>query len=211
MTGRQKRIVAALAAVNALVIPILVVLVARFSGPSLSPLPTPAAERINTSPAQALDEAATPTLEPADREACQWWATQMLAQAGLGGGVALIPDGLLRFEIVYPLAPGQTVEDAAQSAWTAFDIALVLLEQGQGRPGRDAACDVFTRVEITILPFRPSPGTDLSELDRTTDYVEAQINANVDADDLVAFHAGELSEDEFIERVTYSVSSVDDE
>jgi hypothetical protein len=224
MTWRQKRIVVALVAANALIIPILVVFATRFPNPPLSPLPTPAAERINTSLPQALDEAPAPTLEPAAREACQWWAAQMLAQAGLGGTVALIPDGLLRFEIIYSLGPGQTVEDAAQSAWMAFDIALVLLEQGRGqeRLGRDATCADFTRIEIMILTLRPSPGADLGEFDHTVEAsstpdgadaapIEAQINANVGVEDLVAFDAGELGQDEFIERVTYSVSPVDDE
>ena len=73
-----------------------------------------------------------------------------------------------------------------------------------------------------ILTLRPSPGVGLGEFDRTVetsstpgrvdvDDIEAQINANVGVEDLMAFGAGELSEEEFIERVSYSVGPVDDE
>ena len=37
-----------------------------------------------------------------------------------------------------------------------------------------------------------------------------RISASVSAADLAAFSAGELSEDEFIDRVTYAISENDD-
>jgi len=137
-----------------------------------------------------------------------------LAQAGLGGTVALIPDGSLRFEIASILAPGQTADEAAQSVWTAFDVALALQEQ-------KSECATFTQIEVTILAVRPSPSTRPpsvppnlgGEVGRTGAHDEAhssqtntQISASVSAADLVAFSVGELSEEAFIERVTYNVS-----
>jgi len=104
--------------------------------------------------------------------------------------VALTPDGPLRLRITYPLARGQTVDEAAQSVWTAFDVALALQEQA-------AECAIFTAVEITILVRNGQPDT--------------QIDASVSVEDLVAFHAGELSEDAFIERVTYTTSAIRNE
>lgn len=108
----------------------------------------------------------------------------MLAQAGLGGTVVLTSDGLLRFEIVYSLPPGETADEAAQLVWIAFDVALALQE-------RVDECHSFTQVEATILAQSSQTNT--------------QISASVSAADLVAFGAGELSEDEFIERVAYSI------
>jgi hypothetical protein len=108
----------------------------------------------------------------------------MLAQAGLGGTVTLSTNGALIFEITYPLAPDQTTDDAAQETWTAFDIALALHEQG---------CPTFTQVEVTILTHH------------------SQINASVSTSDLIAFASDELSQDQFIERVTYIHSTVHNE
>jgi hypothetical protein len=122
-----------------------------------------------------------PTLPP---DNCQWQATQLLAQAGLSGIVMLTTDGPLTFEITYPLAPDQTTDDAAQETWTAFDIALALHEQG---------CPTFTQVQVTILTNH------------------SQINASVSTSDLIAFGAEELSQDKFIERVTYTHSTTHDE
>jgi len=114
---------------------------------------------------------------------CQWQAAQHLAQAGLGGTVTSSPDGVLLFEITHTLAPGQTANDAAQLVWTALDVVLALDRAGE--------CGSFTQVEITILA--------------QGDQVATRVSARVSAADLAAFGAGELSEDEFIERVTYMV------
>jgi len=166
MTLRQKHIVAILAIADILVIVALVVLLTRPPGTSPSPHSRPQAP-------SAL------------QQACQWRATQLLADAGLGGTATLTPDGPLQLRISYPLAPGQTVDEAAQSAWPAFDVALALHE-------RAAECAIFTIVEITILAHNDQPDT--------------RIDASVSVEDLAAFHAGELSEDAFIERVTYTTN-----
>ena len=115
---------------------------------------------------------------------CQWQATQRLAQAGLAGTVTLIPNGPLRFEIIYPPDPQDSYIEsglAAQSVWTAFDIATGVLSG----PLQQEECPTFTRVEVTIFVH------------------STQIHASVRTPDLVAFSAGELSEAEFIKRVTY--------
>ncbi len=166
MTQKQRRIIAALAVANTIVILALVVLVMRPSGtsPSLPP------------------HFHTPTLP---QGTCQWKATQLLAQAGLGGTVALTPGGPLRFEIAYSLAPGQTADEAAQLVWAALDVALAL-DEGE--------CGSFTQVEVTILARGVQADT--------------QVNASVSAADLVAFGAGELSEDEFVERVVYTTTAL---
>jgi len=183
MTSKQRRIIAALAAANTIVILALVVLVTRLSGTRPVPLP----------PSHTPTLLHTPTSQ---QETCQWKATQLLAQAGLGGTVALAPDGPLRFEITYPLAPGQVPEEAAQLVWTAFDVALALDElagSGEQEAGskNEDTCGSFTQVEVTIL----AQGIQ----------TDTQISATVSAADLAAFGAGELSEDEFIERVVYTI------
>jgi len=167
MTPKQKRIVATLVIADIAVILMLVVLTTRPAGDRPSPPPP----------------SHTP---PFSQQTCEWRATQLLAQAGLGGTVTLTPDGLLRFGITYPLAPHQTADDAAQLVWTAFDIALALREQ-------EEACAAFSQVEVTVLAH--------------DDQTNTQISASVSTTDLIAFGAGELSEAEFIARVTYDRSA----
>ena len=168
MNPKQKRIVGILVITNVVVILILVALTTRQTPSSRAHIPIPI-------------RPPRPTLPPDD---CQWQATQLLAQAGLGGTVMLTTNEALAFEITYPLTPGQTADDAAQETWTAFDIALALHEQG---------CPSFTRVEVTILAHH------------------SQINVSVSTSDLIAFDADELSQDNFIERVTYTRSTMYDE
>ena len=110
-------------------------------------------------------------------------AAQMLAQASLGGAVTWLPDGSLRFEIAYSAPPGQTPDDAAQLVWNAFDIALALHER---------KC-AFSSTEVVI-----------SDRDR----LHRQLNARVSVEDLAALGAGKLSENRFIERVTYTISQL---
>jgi len=174
MTLRQKRILTILALANAMVVAGLIFSLAD-SG------------RLGARRAPAAWE---PPHQP-----CEWEATQRLAQAGLGGTVTLIPNGPLRFEIMYPPdaeeIPRFARNDkqdtdrgaglAAQSVWTAFDIATGVLSGTL----QQKECPTFTRVEVTIF------------VDST------QIHASVRTPDLVALSAGELSEAEFIERVTY--------
>lgn len=168
MNPKQKRIIGILAIANVIVILVLAALAMR---------PTPASRAHTPTPTRL----SRPTLPPGN---CQWQATQLLAQAGLGGTVMLTTDGPLAFEITYPLAPDQTTDDAAQETWTAFDIALILYERG---------CPTFTQVQVTILAHN------------------TQINASVSTSDLIAFSADELSQDEFIERVTCTHSTMYDE
>jgi hypothetical protein len=85
------------------------------------------------------------------------------------------------------------VDEAAQSVWTAFDVALALQTRVQETEG---ACTAFTEVQVTILVRSEQTNT--------------QIRADVSASDLMAYDAGELSEDAFIERVTYDVNVVRD-
>jgi hypothetical protein len=130
----------------------------------------------------------------------QWRAAQCLARAKLVGTATLTPDGALRFEVVYPLVPGQVADEAAQSVWTVFDIALALKRQEDvcRRAVYQAYredCAVFTRVEVAVLALGAQADT--------------WICATASAVDLAAFGAGELSEEEFIERVVY-VSGADD-
>jgi hypothetical protein len=211
MTQKQKTIIAALVIVNVLVILALVVLVTRSPGTNLSPLPTPTLpartlsprpegptetpQEKSPTPSASLPEACqwkaarpqekSPTPSASLPEACQWKAARLLAQAGLGGAVTLTHDGVLRFEIAHALAPGQTADDAAQLVWIAFDVALALSE--------DDKCTIFTQVEVAIL----AQGSQASP----------QISASVSAADLAAFDTGTLSEDEFVERVTYTVDN----
>lgn len=128
MTLRQKRIIAALAIANGVVILALVLFVVRFPGAtapaSLTPMPT--------SESLAPDE-------------CRWRAAQLLAQTDLSGAVELGSDGLLHFKTIQTLAPGQAPDVAAQQVWAAFDIALRLENEN---------C-AFSQVEVSILALRP--------------------------------------------------------
>ena len=183
MTLRQKRIVVALTVVNALVILTLVVLVTRPAGIYSVVQPTSthrveiATPRLSTRPRE------TTTARPAAlQETCEWQAAQLLARSGLGGTVALAPGEELRFEIAYSLAPDQTADEAAQSVWAAFDIALAL--------GEAEKCAPFSQIEVTIIAQGDQRNT--------------QISASASATDLKALSAGEMSEDEFIDRVAYN-------
>ncbi len=129
MTPKQKRIVAALAIADLVIISGLAALMMYMARVTTPPLPTP-----------GLIAATMPGSlpHPAD-ETCQWQAAQQMVHAGLNGSVTLNPDGTLHFEIAATLAPDQTTDEAAQLFWTAFDVALAL--------GEDCA---FTQVEVTI-------------------------------------------------------------
>jgi hypothetical protein len=168
MNPRQKRIVAILAVADIVAILALLALATHPAG--MSPSSSPASH--------------TPT---APQQTCQWRATQLLARTGLGGTVTLPPGGPLHFEIAHTLAPGQTADEAAQSVWIAFDIALALQEP-------EDECANFTQVEVVILA--------------QGNRADTQISASVSVADLVAFDAGELSEDQFIERVNYATTTL---
>jgi len=167
MTLKQKRIITALAIVNVAIILILVAITTR-------PTRTLSHSQTSTRPLSSPS-----TLFSGD---CQWRATQLLAQAGLGGTVTLTADGSLDLKISYPLASSQMADDAAQAVWAAFDVAMALQKSGN-------RCATFTQVQVTILAH--------------SDHTDIQINASTSTADLVAFGNGDLSEDEFIGRVTY--------
>ena len=190
MKPEQKRVVAVLAAANVIVILVLVLWISHSLSNRSAPLPTAASQidtpvetRVNTAPAPTDSQSTdAPLSTTSSYGACQWEAVQRLARAGLDGAVTLTSDGTLRFDIVYPLVPGQTTDEAAQPIWLAFDIALVLVEE---------ECDFFTQVEVIVLAQGNSTGT--------------RISARVSTTDLIAFGAGDLSDDEFTERVIYQV------
>jgi len=136
------------------------------------------------SPGQSLEfTEVAPTINPSPLDGCQWQAAQLMAEAGLGGTVALAPGGVLRFDIVYTISPGEPADVAAQQVWVAFDVALVLAE---------GECGDFAQVDVSVLA-RNSQG-------------DTRIDASVSAADLIAYGAGGLSEDELIHRVLYQVS-----
>jgi len=221
MTPKQKRIITILAIANIVVVPAMVILVTHPSNTSPSPLPTPTLRAEDFETPGARQRSVGPTLSPAEtdqgkasasktpsQEICQWKAAQLLAQAGLCGIVTLSPDGSLRFEIVPgssaptaavgpPLAPGETadeakqLDDAAQLVWVAFDVVLATQEQ-------EDKCNPFTQVEVTILAHSSQVTTRRPQ--------RSGVSASVSAVDLLAFNAGELSEVEFIERVTYTIT-----
>jgi hypothetical protein len=192
MTPKQKLIITALAVANAAVILTLVGVVAGPIGrstPSSSPSSTPISPQ--------------PTCQATPHPMVIWQATRLLAQAGLGGTVTLTPAGSLRFDIVTPDRTDQTasapeieaaVDEAAQSVWTAFDIALAIQAQAQET---GAACAAFTQVEVTVLV--------------RGDQTDTQVQGKVSMPDLMAYNAGELSENQFVERVTYGVNVASNE
>jgi hypothetical protein len=192
MTRRQKWIVAALAFADIIVVLVFIVLGARHSSSSTvlrpavtdrpeTPTPISGEERPLETPQRG-----GPSLMGTKQSACEWEAVQLMARVGLVGTVLLSPGGSLCFDITHSLAPDQAVDWAAQSAWTAFDIARILYGSG--------TCESFAQVEITILAEREQGC--------------ARISASANTEDLVAFAAGELSEAEFIARVTYATSRV---
>jgi hypothetical protein len=121
---------------------------------------------------------------------CRWQAAVLMAQARLSGTANITSDDTLRFEIIYPLVQKQQADQAAQAIWYAFDVAWAL--QSQYR-----SCATFTRVEVVVTARREHQETD-----------EASFSAAASVADLVAFYTGSLSEETFIERVSYSVSGL---
>ena len=165
MAQKQKRLLIAVAIFAGGLTLTLTVLAQCAPGPGGLPSPMPSA------------------LLPTPNRECQQKGAQLLAQAGLAGTVTLTSGGVLHLEVPCTLAPSQTVEDAAQLVWTAFDVALAMQNQDE--------CVPLTHVAVTILPQGGQ--------------ADARIDANVSAADLAAFGAGSLSEEAFIDRVTYTV------
>ncbi len=174
MTPRQKRIIGALAIANGVILLALIVFVTRFSGSSSSaPLSTPVSTHLSGS---------------LSAQECEQRALQSILRAGFGGTVAVVPGESLQLNLVYPMAPDESVDDLAQRVWTAFDIAIALTDDG---------CDIVSRIDVRLEPR--SHGAQ----------GPTQIYASVDAVELKAFYEGELSESAFIDLVRYEATSAD--
>jgi len=218
MTPKQKRIIAILAAANIIVLLTLAILathppggreygarvredrastdIGRASAEELGLVPTLSSF---PPPPRPLPYTATP-----GQQACQWRATRLLAQAGLCGTLTLSPDGPLRFEITHRLVRNQTVDQAAQSVWTAFDVALALLDQ-------EDECATFTQIEVIVLVQGSERGQwpeSAIDTESGADAPIGQIYASVRTADLVAFNEGRLREDDFVERVIYTATRI---
>lgn len=182
MSESQKRLVIVLA-ISAIVV---IVALAWYVTSSLNALPTALPTTVHQTEVPTRSPQLTaqvPTIDPSPLDACQWQAAQLMAEAGLGGTVALVPGGALRFDILHTPPPGEPVDVAAQQVWLAFDIALALAE---------GECGDFTQVDVSVLAHGSQGDT--------------RIDASVSAADLIAYGAGGLSEDELIHRVDYQVS-----
>jgi len=200
MTPRQKRILGALAIADSILLLTLTVVLSR--GPSQLTVGVPTlAPKLDSSAKGNGPQGQTgmadsseiikincdgsevpPVSARAARDQCQWEATQYLAEAQLAGTVELLSDGILQFTITYPLSTGQTVEDAAQSVWNAFDIALALHE--------NANCPPFNYISVNI--------------NTQTQTNQMLITAEVETADLLALTGGDLTEEEFIDLVSYA-------
>jgi len=173
---------------NCVVVLAVVTLAAR-SLPPTSPTrsPTPAhpdaSAGVSNGSGQPQGRAASPS--PLS-QACQRRAVDLLSQAGLGGTVALMPDGTLRFDLVCPIPQDQDTEEAAQRVWTAFDTAQALTQD---------QCNGFSRIVVLIQAHSPKDSL--------------QIRASVDAADLDAYSRGEVTESTFIDHVQYEVDGSD--
>jgi hypothetical protein len=196
MKPKQKRVVAVLVALNVVVILGLVLWVSQslntgaptalpstqdagVAEASVGPVASPSRDVSTT---RTFDFTHTPLSSTASYDACQWRAAQLMTDVGLDGAV-LVSDDILRFDIAHSLAPGRPADEAAQSIWLAFDVALALVEE---------ACAPFTQVDVVVL----------AQGNQTR-----RISARVSTADLVAFDAGELDEDAFIQRVDYQIDA----
>ncbi len=163
MTGKQKALIAALAVADLAVVLGLALVM------------------LNSRPV-------TPEPPPALPPTCRWEAARLLAQAGVGGTTATT-GGMLRFDLAVPLAPRVEittgVEQAAQTVWTAFDVALAL-------HGREE-CAAFEGVSVAVA---------VVDGGRTVGHIAAQVPTAA----LLAFDRGTLSEEDFIGLVTYSAA-----
>lgn len=187
MTAKQKLIIGFLTGANCLVILALVMTV---TGTAATP----------DSPTSRQDEnERTPSArEAASEETCQWQAAQLLAQSGLTGGVVWQSSGRLQFDISSPIAPGQEIDEVAQGVWQAFDIALIMERGCPETPLKQVAVTI-SAVEVPDEPPAGSVAEDAARLNQ----VIGVVSAWVEMADLMAFESGDLSDDEFLERVVY--------
>jgi len=176
MTLRQKRIIGVLVITNGVIILSLVLFITRFSGSGSSALlPTP----VPTYPPGSLSS-----------QECQQRATEMMSRVGLSGTAAVIPGESLQLDLVYLGTAAESLDNAAQQVWEAFDIATALTED---------RCAIVSRVEVQI------------EVRSRSDQELGHIRAAVDVTDLKAFNHGDLSESGFIDQVTYAAIPASDQ
>lgn len=176
MTLRQKRIIGVLVITNGILILGLVLLMTRFSGSGPSALiPTP----VPTYPPGSLSS-----------QECQQRATEMMSQSGLSGTAAVIPGESLQLDLVYRGTAVESLDNAAQQVWRAFDVATALTNN---------RCAIISRVEVQV------------EVRSRSDQELGQIRATVDVTDLEAFDNGDLSESEFIDQVAYEAIPASDQ
>ncbi|MCX7683339.1 MAG: hypothetical protein N2508_15465, partial [Anaerolineae bacterium] len=86
---------------------------------------------------------------------------------------------------IYPLAPEQPLDEAAQAIWSAFDAVWALQLS-------HPLCTAWATVEVTVTARRAQN--------------EAIFRATVSIADLIAHYAGNLSAEAFIERVDFSAT-----
>ncbi len=204
MTPRQKRIIGGLALANGIFLVILAAVLLR--GPTwlTTEMPTPIRRldlsiqdtttpldaddtRITRPPATDTDDgdaATTPARSAHDQ--CLWEATGRLAAAGLSATVSTRTDKTLWFQVTFPLTSSQPFTDAAQAAWTAFDVALALHENDD--------CPSFDHISVNINAQAPNE--------------ETHITVKVETTDLLALSNGNLETEELIDLVHYTTLPV---
>ena len=187
MTAKQKLIIGCLTGANCIVILALVMTVTGTAAISESP-----------SSGQAECERTPPAREASSEKTCQWQATQLLAQSGLAGAVVWRSSGQLQFNISSPVTPGQEIDEVAQAVWQAFDIALIMEQRCPETPLNEVAVTI-SAVEVPIEPPAGSTAEDTAQINQ----VVGVVSAWVEMVDMIAFDSGQLSDDEFLERVIY--------
>ena len=200
MTPRQKRIIGGLALANGVVLAILAAVLSRGPAWLITEMPTPIPRldlniqdtmipldaddiRITGSPATNTDDGdAVPPPALSAHDQCLWEATGRLAAAGLSATVSARTDKTLWFQVTFPLTSSQPFTDAAQAAWTAFDVALALHESND--------CPSFDHISVNINAEAP--------------HEETYITVEVETTDLLALSSGSLEEGQFIDLVRYA-------
>jgi len=120
----------------------------------------------------------TPPVELPNDYACASLLAAPLTEASLGGRVDFPPGGTVQVWVSYPLPEGADADKGAQAIWTTLDIAA----------GLPASCP-FHLLDITVLSG------------------DVLLHATVSQDDLQAWNQGILSDDELVERVSYSIDT----
>jgi hypothetical protein len=179
MTRKQKLIVVGLAVANALLIlTVAAFFLRRPTGRGAEPGPVDPTRRSPTATAP------TPTpLAEAEADDCTWLATRMLAAQHLAGVVRRPAEDTLRFELQIHPPADQAPAQSAQKVWEVFDAALLIEEQG--------TCSAVEFIEVSIRSRATDP--------------PFRIDAHARLTDLVAFDAQAITEDELIDRVTYTI------